>query len=175
MAIEYETKVLDINVEEIDRKLQEIGARKEEEKLMKRWIFDIASPEHEWIRVRHNGDKTTIAYKCIHGDGIGETEEIETDVSDFETASQIVSKLPLETKIYQENKRTIYRLNDIEFTIDHCPKIPPYLEIESTSEQKVKEGVSLLGLEGKDAGDLSVIKIYAKYGIDLHSFKELKF
>jgi hypothetical protein len=53
--------------------------------------------------------------------------------------------------------------------------IPTFLEIESTSEEKVKKGLKLLGLEGKDAGHIGLIQIYRKYGKDIHAYKELKF
>jgi len=53
--------------------------------------------------------------------------------------------------------------------------IPTYLEVEADNEEKVKEGIKLLGLEGKDSGHLGTLTIYKKYGIDLHSIKELKF
>jgi len=33
----------------------------------------------------------------------------------------------------------------------------------------------MLGLEEKDVGNLSVLNTYAKYGINEHAYKELKF
>lgn len=65
--------------------------------------------------------------------------------------------------------------NGIKFTLDSWPKIPTYLEIEASSEEKVNEGLKLLGVEGKDVGHMGTLTIYKKYGTDLHSFKELKF
>ena len=53
--------------------------------------------------------------------------------------------------------------------------IPAILEIESGSEEKVREGLRLLDLEGKDEGHLGLLQIYKKYGIELHNYKELKF
>jgi adenylate cyclase class 2 len=175
MSKEFETKVLDIEFEEIEAKLIELGAEAEEEVLMRRWVFDIDPSKDEWIRLRDNGRKSTITYKCKKGAGISETEEIEVEVLDFEVAAEILSKLKFANKYYQENKRKLFRLNGIEFTIDSWPKIPTYLEIEASSEEKVREGLVLLGLEGKDAGNLSVKDTYTRYGIDLHSFGELKF
>jgi len=53
--------------------------------------------------------------------------------------------------------------------------IPTFLEIVAKSEDKVREGLKILGLENKDAGHIGTIAIYKKYGIDLHSYKELVF
>ena len=66
-------------------------------------------------------------------------------------------------------------LDDFEFCIDEWPRIPTLLEVESTSKEKVKEGLKLIGLEGKDIGDEGVLEIYAKYNIDLHGIKKLTF
>lgn len=59
--------------------------------------------------------------------------------------------------------------------MDHWPKIPPLLEIEADSTQKVKAGLKLLGLDTQEAGDKDMVEIYAEYGMDLHGFKQLKF
>ena len=175
MAQEFETKVLNINVKEVEDKLASLGTVSKPEVLMKRWVFDIDPSKDEWMRLRDINGKATLTYKCKSGSGISETEEIETEVSDFEKTAQILSKLKFKGKFYQENKRKLFKLNDVEFTIDSWPQIPPYLEVESTSEEKVKEGLSMLGLDGKDAGNLSVKKVYQNYGLDLHSFEKLKF
>lgn len=172
---EFETKVLDIDGAEIAKKLLGLGAEKKPEVLMKRWVFDIDPSKDEWLRLRDDGHKVTLTYKCKSGFGIDQTEEIEVVVGDFQKTGQILSKLEFKGKYYQENKRTAFRLKDIEFTIDSWPKIPPYLEVESSSEEKVKEGLVLLGLENKDAGNLTVKEVYFRYKLDLHSFGELKF
>lgn len=172
MPTEHETKVLNVDVNKIDKKLLKLGAKKEPEILMKRWVFDIDSAENEWIRLRDNGKRSTITYKRRINKNLS---EIETDVDDFEKAFKILSKLKFKGIYYQENKRIAYKLKDIEFTIDSWPKIPPYLEIESSNEKKVKQGLALLGLENKDIGNVPAWDVYLKYGIDLHSFKELKF
>jgi adenylate cyclase class 2 len=175
MGKEFETKVLDIDVKEIERKLRKLGAKPEKEVLMRRWVFDIDLSRDEWIRLRDDGHKNTITYKCKTGQGISETEEIEVEVSDFEETAKILSKLKFKDTYYQENRRKAFMLKGIEFTIDTWPKIPKYLEVESSSEKKVREGLKLLGLEGEDAGNMTVKATYARYGINLHSFKELRF
>lgn len=172
---EFETKVLDIDMAGITKRLLGLGAKRHPEVLMKRWVFDIDPSRDEWLRLRDDGQKITLTYKCKSGFGIDQTEEIEVTVGDLQKTAQILSKLEFKGKYYQENKRTTFRLKDIEFTIDSWPKIPPYLEVESSSEGKVKEGLVLLGLENKAAGNLTVKEVYSRYGLDLHSFGELKF
>lgn len=174
MPTEHETKVLDIDVKEIEGKLKKLGAKKKSEALLRRWVFDLSQGK-EWIRLRDNGKNATLAYKKKNGSGISETEEIEVEVEDFDRTYEILSKMNFRNKYYGESKRKIYTLKGIEFCIDEWPKVPPLLEIEAESEKKVIEGLKLLGLEGKDAGNLCMIDVCRKYGVDLDNMEEMKF
>lgn len=173
--IEYETKVLNVNVREISSKLKRLGAKKGRILLMRRWVFDTSPKRGGYVRVRNDGKKTTLTYKNRTGRGISQTEEIEIVVSDFDTCVRLLSRLQWHDKYYQESRRAQYFLKGIEFCIDSWPMIPPYLEIESSSEKKVKQGLKMLGLTGKDAGNMSVVDVYKRYGVKLHSYKTLKF
>lgn len=180
MAIEFETQVLEADVEEISKKLRALGAEEKDEVLQKRWVFDLKpctiGSTGEWIRLLQAGDqKPTITYKNKSGKGLAETEEIEVGMNDFEKVAEILKKLPFQGQYYQENRRKKFTYSDIEFTLDTWPKIPTILEVESKSEQKVQEGLKLLELEGKDVGHLGMLTIYDKYGIKIHDFPELKF
>lgn len=180
MNQEFETQILDINKAEIIAKLRKLGAKEEVEAKQKRWVFDLekctAESTGEWIRLRQVGKKKpTITYKNKSGSGLSDTQELEVEVDDFRKTALIFSKLPFAGNYYQENKRHKFVLKNIEFTLDTWPMIPTFLEIEAKSEKKVKEGLRLLGLEDKDSGHIGTIAIYKKYGIDLHSYKELLF
>lgn len=109
------------------------------------------------------------------GSAIGQTIEIETEITDFEKTAKILLTVPFKRVFYQENRSQSFLFKGLEFVIVTWPKLPTYLEIESSSEEKVKEGLVLLGLEGQDVGDKDVVEIYADQGIDVHSYKELKF
>ena len=179
MFHEYETKILDINVAEIEEKLHKLWAAViNPETLMKRWVFDVQAHEgHKGkrFRLRQQGDKTTLTYKERTWLEIGSTKELETQVQDFDTMAEILQQLEWKTMVYQENKRKVYSRNDIEFCIDTRPHIPTYMEIEAPSKQQVEETLKLLWLQGQDVGDMGMIAVYEKHGIDLHSYKELKF
>ncbi len=182
MAKEYETQVLDIDVEEIISKLRKIKAKEHDEVMQKRYVFDIKclnaikANTGEWVRLRQDNQKTTLTYKNKTGKGLDQTEEIEVEVNDFDKTAELLSKIHGFTGIYyQENKRKKFELNRIEFTIDTWPMIPPYLEIEAQTIEGVKQGLKLLSLEGKDLGHIGSLDIYKRYGIDLNQIKELKF
>jgi len=181
MITEFETKVLDINFDEIEKKLIELKAERTEDLLMRRRVFDMESSNEKWIRLRQKQDlneswkiwKSTITYKLRWWNEIWSTNEIEIKVNDFEKAYELLSKLKRKSKHYQENKRKTYVYNNIEFSIDSWPMIPTYLEVESSSIEKVKEWLKLLWLEWKDNWDLSVLSVYKIYWIDLNSMERV--
>lgn len=174
---EFETKVPHIDVDAVVEKLRSLGAKETPEYLSRRYVFDMDSENSEWIRLRTNGEKTTIAYKykVIGNTEVGKTIEIEVEVSDFDKTAEIFKKLSFKRVFYQENKNHLFHLHGIEFSIDRWPFIDPYLEIEAESKEKVEEGLRLLGLEGKDVGDLDVGLLFDEKGIDIHSYSELRF
>lgn len=143
---------------------------------MRRYVYDCRPEVQEFVRLRDNGNGITLAYK-YHDTSckVGSTIEIEVVVSDFDKTAEILSKFGFLKTRYQENKRQIFKLKDIEFSIDSWPRIPPYLGVESKDEKGVAEGLKLLGLEGKDSGDMDVQGIFLHYGIDLNSFDQFKF
>lgn len=177
MNKEYETKVIHINKEEIIKKLKDLGAKKTKDALMRRWVFDWVDkdPEkvNEWIRLRDEGDKTTITYKNKTEDA--DTKEIEVEVNNFNDAALLLQQIPFKRKFYQENKRIVYELNEIEFMIDTWPGLKPHLEVEGKSKEKMIEGLTLLNLNGKEKGDISVNSLYEEIGVHLHSIESLKF
>lgn len=177
MEQEFETQVPDIDIDEIVSKLRKLGAKEEPEALQKRWVFNINKRGHsEWIRLRQSGSKTTICYKNKAGTGVSETSEIEIEVDDFDKAAALLSKLGFYfDKYFQESKKHVFILDGISFEICTFPLIPPVLEIEAKSEKEVHKGLKLLDLTGKDVGHIGWEEIYKRYGLNLHSFKELKF
>ena len=175
--IEYEVRVLEINKEEIQKKLKELNAVLIEDVFQKRYVYDFnpVNP-NKWIRLRTNGNKTTLTIKNVESSNIDGTKEIEIEVSDFDTANEILKELGYNPRGIQENKRIKYDLNGIEVDIDTWPKIPTYLEIEGKNEEEVYQTLELLGIPRKNATALDVQSIYEQiYGIDLVKEPNLSF
>lgn len=177
MEKEFETKVLVIDKNSIINKLRTLKTKEFTEVLMRRYVFDYDSKDTEFLRLREYDGKTELTYKHKKANNteIGNTIEINVETSDFEKTAEILLKLNFKRVFYQENKRHKFVYMDIEFTIDTWPMLAPLLEIEAKSMDKITEGLQLLDLEGKDCGDKDMKSIYKDQGIDIHSFKELKF
>ena len=167
--IEYEVRVLEINVEEIKDKLNKLNATLVEDVFQRRYLYDFnpVNPD-KWIRLRTNGNTTTLTIKDVQSSKIDGTHELEIEVNDFDSTNEILNELGYTARGIQENKRIKYDLNGVEVDIDTWPRIPTYLEIEGKSEEEVYATLKLLGISKDKAISLNTQSIYKDiYGIDL--------
>ncbi len=176
MNIEYEVKILDINIDEIKNKLILLWAELLWEKNQKRYVYDFNPIDpNKWIRLRQKWNKTELTIKEITDDSITWTKEIETSVGDFNTTNSMLEELWYKAKAYQENKRISYKLDWVEIELDFWPKIPVYMEIEGKNEKEVEKIVKKLWFKMSDTTSINTTKVYAKYGINLNKIKDLRF
>ena len=167
MQNEIEAQFLNIKKSEIREKLKNAGGKclKPEIK-MKRVIFDAG--EHQFIRVRDEGDKIVMTYKNVKNDkDILGTKEVNLVVNDYDKAIEFMKGTHLEIKAHQETLREEWKLNGCEICIDTWPWIPSFVEVEGPSEEKVWETAKMLGLEKSQAKFGSVDSTYnIYYGVD---------
>jgi adenylate cyclase, class 2 len=173
--LEIETKIIDADIALLKKKLKELGIKRLGPVKLRRWVFDLPHKkgEDKYLRVRNDGKTSTLTYKHRKGRGLRNTEEIETEISDFDKVVKVLSKVS--NKIYyQENIRETYKYKDVEITINKWPKIPAYLEIEGPSEKKIYSCIKELKIDGKIIGNISTIKLYKRYGINLNASTKIK-
>lgn len=178
MADEIETKVLDINVKEIKSKLLALGAQKiQETRLMVDWYQTRGEKEEtaNWfLRIRSNSQgKHEVTWK---GDpqtiGIAKVRrEINFSVEEPEKVADLFKELGLEKYGHQEKDRVSYAYKDWHFDIDTYPGVPPYLEIEGKSEEHLKEGMKLLGLENNRTSNQGERVLIKEMGIDWYNMR----
>lgn len=177
MHTEYEVRILEINKEELIEKLNKLGAKKIDEFDYKRRVYNFnPAVDYKWIRLRTDGNKTTLTIKKIEKLSIDGTKEMEIEVSDFEETNNILQELGYKSHTYQENKRIRYVLNDVELDIDTWPYIPTYLEIEGKDEESVKQMMKLLEVEESQVTTLDVQGVFKEfYNIDIAGVSIVKF
>ena len=177
MHTEIEERILEIDVDSTIKKLEELGAKKIGEWFQRRYTYDFNPRKYgQWIRLRTNGEETTLTYKNVETDKIDGTKELEIVVSSFEDTNEMLKILGYTPKNYQENKRIRYMYNDVEIDIDTWPMIPTYMELEGPSVEKIKELEEILEVDKSKITTLYCDDIAVEfYGIDINSFKELKF
>lgn len=177
MHIEHEARILEIDKEKLENKLQELGAKKVADFNYKRRVYDFSpKTNNKWIRLRTDGQNTTLTIKEYVENSIDGTKEMEIKVSDFEETNKMLNELGYTAHTYQENMRTRYLLNDVEIDIDTWPYIPTYVEIEGKDAKEVENTVNLLGLDKSKLTTLDVQSVFKKfYKIDVKEMPILKF
>lgn len=177
MHTEIEERILDIDVDSTIKKLEDLGAKKIGEWFQRRYTYDFNPRRYgQWIRLRTNGEETTLTYKNVESNTIDGTKELEIVVSSFDDTNEILKILGYTPKNYQENRRIRYMYNDVEIDIDTWPMIPTYMELEGPSVEKIKELEEILEVDKSKITTLFCDDLATEfYGIDINSFKELKF
>lgn len=177
MKTEYEVRVLEINKEDMIKKLETLGAIKNGEYDQRRYTYDLnPKDQSKWIRLRTNGITTTLTLKNIENTTIAGTKELEIEVSSFEDTREFLERIGFKHKAYQENKRIQYILDGVELDIDTWPLIPTYMEIEGKSEEDVEKIIEKLELDRSKITTLDVKAVYdKKYLIDIDKIPHLKF
>jgi adenylate cyclase class 2 len=183
---EIEVKFLNINPEELQKKLEQIGAKKVGEYSYRRRVFDYPdlrlNTQGAWIRLRDEGDRVTLGFKQRLGmsshDGTTSDkgmEEVEIIVNDFDKTGLLMEKIGFKEKFYQENKRIRWEKDGVEFDIDSWPGLEPYLEIETQSWEKIDEAIAWLGFDPNDKKIFSTNQVYALKGINELDYQRMAF
>ncbi len=174
MAQEIETKVLEVDLEEIRKKLESLGAQKTEDTtLIVDWFNPVGVPKEKspwFLRVRsYSSGKVEVTWKP-KSEIIGlarKHKEVNVIVDNHEAMKDLFEEIGLEVYAHQEKKRVSYRLGDTSFDLDTYPKMKTYLEIEGSSEESIKNSIKMLGLESNETwndGERTLIE--NKYGLN---------
>jgi len=175
--MEVEAKILEINVEEVRKKIEELGAKLAYDDLQIVRILGFHDrPMQGFVRLRKIRDKVELTYKGPKQKtgNVKTREEIETHVEDFEKALEIFEKIGLVVQRSYEKHRISYKLGDITFEIDrfpNIPEVPPWLEIEAPSQKEVEEMVEKLGFKKEDMKSYGGLELLKHYNIDQKDLK----
>jgi adenylate cyclase class 2 len=176
MKTEFEIKILNIVKENIEKQLIALGFNKTESKYFKRYIYEL--DDKSWIRLRTDGNSTTLTLKKYLNDSIDGVKETEIKVDNIEKTNELLDGIGLNYSKYQENKRAVYLSDNypgVEVVIDEWPKINPYMEIEANSEDSVKALLNKLDIKGLDTTSAPTSEVYRRAGLDLDSYTWLVF
>ncbi len=170
MDIEYEATFPNVNKDEIRTRLKNTGAiLLRPEYLQRRIPFNLPKEtraKNKFVRVRDEGDKITLSLKIFDGDKIENQKEICLTVSSFDDAVKILETIGCEPKSYQESKRELWKLDNVEIMIDEWPFLEPLVEIEGKSEEEVKKVSEKIGFDYSKARFCPAGKLYQeKYNI----------
>ena len=177
---EIETKVLEVDIKEVEKKLIGLGAKEIQNTTLKvDWFSlpDLLKENHPWyLRVRSysSSGKVEITWKGkpeITGT-VRKVEEINVLVEDHEKIKMLFEALGLVCYAHQDKKRQSWRINNVQFDMDTYPKMPAYLEIEAGSEKEIVRMIKKLNLEKFptwNEGERFLIE--RKYGLDWYNMR----
>jgi adenylate cyclase, class 2 len=176
MAVEHEIKILDIDTGLVSGKLDSLDLSGPALLEFRRYVYDtIPQKNGTFLRLRTDGNKTTLTLKKFMSDSIDGTHEYEVIVDNFDDTHELLTNLGYVYTAYQENRRTLYKGDNIEISIDEWPHIPAYLEIEGKDVDTVKHYIEKLGLAGHNSTSNTPKHVYWLYSLDLDSYKHLSF
>lgn len=176
MNTENEIKLLGIHEDAVRSFLKQNNIECEATLEFKRVIFDtIPADKDAWIRLRTDGNETTLTYKKSTSDTIDGMQEIEVVTDSFDNTKQLLSSAGLTPRNYQENRREVYHAFGCMITIDFWPLIDPYVEIEAETKEEVEACLSKFEGLYESATSNSTQTLYEAKGIDLRSIDSLTF
>lgn len=157
MGIERECK-LPLNAQtaaraEIVSRLQGAGGRKLGKVFEQNWCFDRggalrARREVLRLRVLDRGAGGLVTFKRPAAEGAYKTrEELETEVSDAESARAVFLALGYAPAFYYEKYRETWEIAGARAELDTLPGIGDFLEIEAADDAALDRHLAALGLD----------------------------
>ena len=155
MHTEIEAKFKVDSLQEVERRLAEVGAEFIEEQLQADTYFDDADGSlksgDRALRVRRQRagkkEKTFLTYKGPkQEDDFKKRQEIEIEISDGDSAEELLSALGYEKALVFEKKRRFWQLDDCVICLDELPLLGSFVEIEGPNGQGIVDVQKRLGL-----------------------------
>ena len=182
MSLEIEAKFMEVNINELRKKLKKNNAKKIHKMVLyKRYVFNLLNNEHGYIRTRDENGRVTITLKkYLENSKFPLEYEILLDkTSTIEDAKNLLLAQGYSIKAYHETLREKWSLKGCpEIAIDTLPGIPTYVELECKNENEIKKISKLLGFDMKDAKYGPYVNQYIDYyniNIDNNEYPILTF
>lgn len=179
MEKEIETRFLDINKDELVKKLVALGATDKGEEKLEEIIFHAADGswlgKRKFVRLRKTKGKIKLTYKENVGQTVDSAREIELEVSDLDKCSAFFEKVGLRAMRTLEKYRHTFELDGVTLDVDTWPKIPSYIEVEGTSVEALQSVCAKLGLDWEKRFDGDAREVFRHYGYDLDKIDKIAF
>ncbi len=174
---EIETKVLDVDVVKVAKRLEELGATKVlDTRFSVDWFRPLGTQDNEcpwFLRIRSDSsgkiEATWKSHRTFQG-ATSKHQEINLAINDHKALAKLFEAIGLEKYAHQEKNRLSWTYQDWRFDLDQYPNIPAWLEIEGKSEGHVQEALSLFELHNHRTtpeGEKKTIE--EVYGVNWHS------
>jgi len=155
MNIEIEAKLKVDSLQEVERKLGEVGAEFVEEQLQTDTYFDdagaVLKSSDRALRLRRQRvgqkEKTFLTYKGPkEKSDFKKRQEIEVEIGEADSAEGLLLALGYEKALVFEKKRRVWRLGDCVVSLDELPLLGGFVEIEGPDGERIADVWKDLGL-----------------------------
>ena len=155
MCIEIEAKLKVDSLQEVGRKLGEVGAEFVAEQLQTDTYFDDAgavlrsSDRALRLRRQRAGQKenTFLTYKgAKEKSDFKKRQEIEIEVGNGDLVEKLLSELGYEKALVFEKRRQIWQLDDCVVCLDELPLLGSFVEIEGPDGERIADVQKKLGM-----------------------------
>ncbi len=168
MKKEIEAKILEVDVEVVTKKLLALGAKLVFDGEMTADYFEATDGSLKEkgivLRLRKEGDRSVLCLKANRQNTqVRTSDEYEVSVSDYETTKQILGLTGFSVKKHDERRRIIYKFEDSQVDFSIYPDIPPFMEIESPSEDKIRIVAQSLGFRTDQLSRMTGGEVFAHY------------
>ena len=186
--LEKEIKILDVNVQDLQKQLEKLWAEKTFEWFIHDIYYDFHDEENNshkmeankrLFRVRQKGDihmytiKRKRNKKSEWGEqGVKIADEGEREITDVESFKKVLEKYWMKETREKKKYRISYSLWKMEFDIDDYYLwddkniIPPLLEIEAQTSAEIHEWIEKLGLKDYRQEKWGSRKLFEHYWIE---------
>ncbi|NLV76196.1 MAG: class IV adenylate cyclase [Tissierellia bacterium] len=174
MAKEIEVKVLNICLDEMEKKLVELGAKLIAKEYQINTIFDskdnyIEKDLNSYLRIRETKDLLTdevhinlTLKRNIGRKSVRQNIETTTEISDKQAMISILEGLRYEIIGEGTKYRTSYVYQDIRFDLDRWDEDTypyPYMEIEVKKEEDLEKAIKLLDINRANISTKSIVEL----------------
>jgi adenylate cyclase, class 2 len=163
--VENEVKFLLCDLPRFESRLIQAGAILKHPRIFEINLrFDLPNHQltiaHRVLRLRRD-DRSRLTYKgpADLSQSISSRQELEIEVSDFDTARLLLESLGYIVTVQYEKWRTTYQLQDVEVVLDELP-FGKFCELEAAKASQIKKLAQLLGLHWDSRCLLSYLVLF---------------
>lgn len=174
MAKEIEVKILNVDLDEMEKRLVDIGAKLISKEYQINIIFDskdnyIENNLNSYLRIRETKNLLTDEVKVnltlkknISKDGARENLEVTTEIDDKQSMIYILKDLKYEVIEEGYKNRISYIYENIRFDLDKWDKNTypyPYMEIEVEKKEDLEKAENLLNIDKDNISTKSIMEL----------------
>lgn len=171
---EIEVKILEIDPVAIQETFLNMGAEREFDQIFEATFYDLPDQsiraKGELLRLRIEGKQAVLTYKQpLSKDGAKVMKETETAVENGEAMKSMLTILGYQPVKHTLKRRIQYRWQDCHLVIDdyqgELAAIPPFLEIEAPSRERLSACLRALRLDPASALPWNTYDLANYYGL----------